>query len=211
MNQVLLKFLFLLFFIISASFVNAQSTDRDNPTPIIANKASAFFDVSNTDKGFYHSFVANPGELKIIFSLEAGKRTVNQIELDVYDENARKIATKNITSGLGRTEQSILRINIENRQTILLRITILHANGEGQYRLQLEGTVARNENTSSSKIFYFPDTPSNKVSTGIDFSNIAQPLTLPQKGQLKILMKDGSIIVIDLSEVKSNIVKNTPN
>lgn len=196
-------FLFLL--LASASFANAQSTDRDNPTPIPSNKASAFFDGSNTNDGFYYSYVANPGELKITFTLEAGKRSVNQIELDVFNEDARKLATKNLSSGSGRTEQAILRVNIEKRQTILLRITIYHANGEGQFRLQLDSGVARNEGTASPKIFYFPDAAPTKVVWGINFDNLPTA-GLPNKGILKILMKDGSIIVIDLSAVSASTV-----
>lgn len=205
--------------IISVCFVNAQSKDGDNPTLIISNKASAFFDGKDDNSGFYYSYQANSGELKITLSLEAGKNSINQISFDVYDENARKLATKNITAGLGKKEKEIIRINIEKKQTILFRIFVEHANGEAQYQLQLEETSVSQNNSSTTgnsdnKVIQCgfctlgnPKLGGGTEFTTLDLSKQIQEL-LPKKGTLLIKTKDGGTVVINLNEVETFYVKS---
>ena len=45
------------------SFTNAQSRERDRPTPLTSNEVSGLIDSENRGKFYYYSFVANPGEL----------------------------------------------------------------------------------------------------------------------------------------------------
>lgn len=148
----------LLILIASVVSANAQSKDRDNPTQLTSNLISGLINSDNLGDNYYYSFVAGPGEITITLSIEAGPKSgvfpnPNQVSFELFDENARKIASKSQIAFDGRTEQAIERIRLTRRQDILLRISITEGfnSGLGKYRLRLSGAVDINQNTSSTR------------------------------------------------------------
>ena len=132
----------LLMLIASVGSANAQSKDRDNPTRLTSNEISGSIDSTNVGDNYHYTFVAGPGEVTIILSVEAGQGVNAQdVIFNLFDPDAREISTGSVMASGGRTEQVVKRINITRRQPVLLRIILRNSYGAGRYRLRLSGAV----------------------------------------------------------------------
>ena len=132
-----LKFLLGLFlFVLLASQTTAQSTDRDNPTPLAAN------DIRGTGIGnkveYYFTFLAGPGD--IIITVDSGaKGSFSQLEAQLFDLDAQKLAQVQNLPYPGETSRKVSRANLGVQQPVLLRIFL--DRDAAQYLVRLTGAI----------------------------------------------------------------------
>jgi hypothetical protein len=186
----------LLITIASADCATSQSKDRKNPTRLTSNEVSGLIG-GNLGDSYYYSFIAGPGKIRLALNLEGGKGmlTYNVIEIEVFNEKMRKIASTSVTSISGRPAQRTLPVNFSRRERVLLRINVPEGNqGSAKYRLRLSGAVEVAQGTGDA----------NRDMTGVgersqkDIGNC-----VPKQGTLVIKMKDGSRKIIDLGETET--------
>lgn len=116
---------------------------------------------------------------------------------ELFDEDAKSITGKFVTSSMGRTEQSIEHVTIKRCQVLLLRVISSYNYGPGKYRVRLAGAVDIGQGVSGndpSTIAALAREPTNQ-SKNID--------CLPKHGTLIVKMKDGSKKIIDLSDAET--------
>jgi hypothetical protein len=183
------------------SSTNAQSKDRDNPTPLTSNEISDTIRPDNKGDNYHYSFVAGSGEITITLTVVSGGH-VNQVHFDLYDEDAKWIAGKTVTAGRGTSEQVVEHVQITRRQPVLLRIILSRFYfGPGKYRVHISGAVD------------FGDHRSGGIGSTDELRAIfADPQEclqlLPKTGALRVKMKDGSIKRIDLSQTEEITIEH---
>ena len=125
----------LLFIVATAIGANAQSQDRENPTPF----------ASNTIKGngigkkveYFYSFTAGPGEVAITVDLKAKAGSTNA-DVEIFDEDGSKTFYyyPNATS---QNEHAVKRFTLNNKQLLTLRLAL--DSSAGAYSIKLAGPV----------------------------------------------------------------------
>ena len=171
----------LLIMIASVDSATAQSMDRKNPTRLTSNEISGLIG-GNLGDSYYYTFIAGPGKIRLTLTLEGekGMLTYNAIEIEVFNEKVRKIASASVTSISGRSAQRTLPVNFSRRERVLLRINVPDGNQvAAKYRLRLSGAIEVAQGTGAA----------------ID--------CVPKQGTLVIKMKDGSRKIIDLGETET--------
>ena len=120
-----------------AGAATAQSTDRDQPTPLKVDELRA--DFSQDDPEYFYSFTAGPGE--VIFTLDVkgtgGGGGVPYVYL--YNTDGRQLDSFNQIVGGGSSEKLVKRVSFAQPQIIVMRIG-KHI-GKGSYRLRIGGAV----------------------------------------------------------------------
>lgn len=133
---------FLLLF--SASLAPAQSTDRDNPTPLDSTELRGDLDGTGTE--YFYSFVAGPGELTLTFDIKASGTNAGA-NFDLFDKNSRPILANILVQAIDRgSERVVEKVQLGTRQTVLLRIKGIDygsESGRGTYMVRLGGAVAQ--------------------------------------------------------------------
>ena len=183
----------LLITIASVDSATSQSTDRNNPTRLTSNEISGLIG-GNLGDSYYYTFFGGPGKIKLTLTLEGGKGmlTYNAIEIEVFNEKVRKIASASVTSISGRSAQRTLPVNFSRRERVLLRINVPEGNQvSAKYRLRLSGAIEVPQGTRG-------DVAGVGESSRKDSGDC-----LPKQGTLVIKMKDGSRKVIDLGETET--------
>jgi hypothetical protein len=204
----------LLIITILPSFTNAQSRDRDKPTPLTSNEISGLIDSETKGKFYYYSFVANPGEVSITLTVEPGRKAnendfiaMTAVGFSLFDRNAEEIAGKSVTTAESQgAKQAVARVEITRRQTVVLSINVPDApyykSVGGKYRIRIEGAAEFSQNRSTAGI----GVSDPIVQEGIDQvrakGKTDNPNCLPKQGTLIVKMKDGSKKIIDLSEAE---------
>jgi hypothetical protein len=176
-----------------------QSTDRDNPTRLTANEASGRF---SGIAEHYYSFVAGPGEVKVLLDGKADEHSTT-IYAELSDADGRLLTNLEGTLGGDKVieasvtstwERYVARYQVKRRQPLVLKIYTL--SNPGLYKVRLEGAVALGRGGDP------PVTAGrgNVVSAGrID--------CLPRSGILRIVMNDGTTQEINLSGVRETSLK----
>lgn len=128
----LVSFLLLVGWAITA---NAQSQDRDNPTPLVANTIKGNGIGKKVE--YYYSFTAGPGEVALTVDLKA-KAGSTSAEVEIFDEDASKIFYyyPNATS---QNERAIKRITLSGKQLLTLRLAL--DSSAGDYSIKVAGPV----------------------------------------------------------------------
>jgi hypothetical protein len=189
-----------------AAVVNAQSTERDNPTKLKSNEISGLIDSDSRGHFYYYSFMAGPGEVSITLTVEPGRPTTTTIALtsmgfNLYDRNAEELVGKSVSttqsSGPG---QAVARVEITRRQKVVLGISIsdgaLFKTVGGKYRLRINGPVDFNQASAEGS--------GGLTQADVDAAVASRTgACLPKQGTLIIKMKDGSKKLIDLSEAET--------
>jgi hypothetical protein len=133
---------FLLFLAVAWSVpAAAQSTDRDNPTPIKLAEVNGELDGSGNE--YFYSFRAGPGELTLTVDVKSstGQALLN---FELLGKNA---ATPLICCEFaqadsdGQSARVVKSVKLAKRQTVVLHVTVGKA-GTGSYRVRLSGAVA---------------------------------------------------------------------
>jgi len=210
---------------------NAQSQDRDNPTPFVSNTIKG----SGTGKKveYFYSFTAGPGEVAITVDLKAKAGSTNA-DVEIFDEDGSKTFYyyPNATS---QNEHAVKRFTLNNKQLLVLRLAL--DSSAGEYSIKLGGAVelavqaaAPPGDTAPSSAEEQPQPPSetpvsdpataiptdaatgatpksgkgSKFDLGLNlFQTAGTHFGLPTSGMLHIVMRDGTTQDIDLSKVKS--------
>ena len=114
----------------------AQSTDRDNPTPLASN------DIRGNAIGkkveYYYTFLAGPGE--VILTVDSGaKGSFSQLEAQLFDLDAEKLAQVQNLPYPGETSRKVTRASFGAQQPVLLRIFL--DRDAAQYLVRVSGAV----------------------------------------------------------------------
>jgi hypothetical protein len=183
----------LVFTSIYAGATQAQSTDRDRPTPLKSNELRGELDGSDSE--YFYSFVAGPGELTLTFEVTASATNAGAT-IDLFDKNARSVLSGLMAQGIDRGSERVVKsVRLGARQTLIMRLKAMSygsssGNAKGTFLVRLSGAGAQKGETSGSA-----------DSQGDD------RLGLPTSGILRLEMSDGTTQEINLSRVRRASVK----
>lgn len=193
MKRSLLLGVGLLLFMAATGSANAQSTNRDHPTPLTSNELSGEL---NGDGGeTFYSFVAGPGELTITVDVQSTDGTLampfellnaNGADALICCEFAQADAP-------GQTGRAVKSVRLRSRQTIILHLTE-NKYGAGNYRVTLSGPASFGGGAASKGVYQTSGRPGTSAG--------GNRMNLPASGTLRIRMRDGSTKEIDLSLVR---------
>jgi hypothetical protein len=113
----------------------AQSSDRDNPTPL----------ASNTIKGngigkkveYYYSLNAGPGEIVVTVDLKAKSGTTGA-DVEIFDTESNKIFYY-YPGATSTNERGVKKVSVSSKQQLLLRLAF--DMDAGEYAIKLAGPV----------------------------------------------------------------------
>ncbi len=109
-----------------------------NPMRLTTNTISGQLNTGNSGKQYYYIFTAIPGELTITLNVESTPQSsFNGVQFVLLDLNEKIIGSGTTMSNYGRTTQSVEKINITQKRTMLLRVESLNNLGSGKYHIQL--------------------------------------------------------------------------
>jgi hypothetical protein len=157
----------------TAIAANAQSIDRDNPTPLTSGKIEGAGGDQKTV--YYYSFEAGPGNVSATLAAKTKKGAKSAaVGIELFDVNARSLTSTllneglgggkekldqvlsnglgRLTSGLdsltGDTRRKSSRVNLKAKQTLTLRLTV--GPGIETYTVKLDGAVEFGEAATAS-------------------------------------------------------------
>lgn len=109
--------------------------DRDNPTPLTTNEVAG----RASARDLYYSFSAGPGEVKMSLEVTADGAIVT---VEMFDANANKLQFEGNKTAFSVASNYHTRLNLDQRQQVLMRISHQNPNGLKSYRLKLDGAVS---------------------------------------------------------------------
>jgi len=206
------------------AWAQAGSTERDNPTALSVNT------IKGTGVGkkveYFYSFTAGPGEVVLTIDLKAKSGSTNA-DVEVFEAEGGKIFYHYPNATI-QNERAVKKFNVDTKQVLTLRIAL--DGNAGDYSIKFGGAVELAAIDSSTS-----QTPSNQDQTSeaqpqtdvpsatdssvpkvkgtkLEFGmNILQTVGtqfgLPTSGHLHLVMKDGTVQDINLSNVKSASLK----
>ncbi|MDT5269616.1 MAG: hypothetical protein QOH49_1802 [Acidobacteriota bacterium] len=198
MKQSILLGVGLVLLMAATGSANAQSTDRDHPTPLSSNELTGRLD-GNGGETFY-SFVAGPGELTITVDVKSTDGTF-AMPFELLNANGADslLCCEFAQAGApGETGRSVKSIRIKSRQTVILHLTE-YKYGAGTYRVRFDGPTSFGGGAAPRGVF--PSSRRPGTSAG------GNRMNLPVSGTLLIRMRDGSTKEIDLSLVREASVQ----
>ncbi len=116
----------------------AQSTSRNNPTPVRESDIRGEF--NQKDPEYFYSFIAEPGEMTFTLDVKA-KNYGGAIYCTLFDVNGRQIDAFEQVVSKGQSEKLIKRVLFVKRKKVVMRI--FSGNGEGYYHLFIENNLAQ--------------------------------------------------------------------
>jgi hypothetical protein len=125
--------------------VAAQSTDRDNPTPLKTADITGVIEPKRQSDDAYYTFVAGPGTVRVMLSVTAKRGVVDSAFVDgtmvLFDPDGDRIDSTYVQS-FGSTEQQQAGFTVKVAMPVVLRITVKDHNGSGgSYRIRVTGDV----------------------------------------------------------------------
>ena len=185
----------------AASF--AQSTDRDNPTPLSSGEISGSFIDHQRDHGKenFYSFIAGPGELTIVFDVKRqsqGDMATINFELLERNGSIALICCEYAQSGDGGSGRETARVKLTRLQTVVLHITNASVGG-GTFHIHIGGAASFGGTTIGGG--YGDANDDDHANRGGD------QITVPASGTLHIRMKNGTTQDIDLGLVRNVSVR----
>jgi hypothetical protein len=220
------RFLLLSILLIAATAfgANAQSQDRDNPTPFASNTVKGNGIGKKVD--YFYSFTAGPGEVVVTVDLKAKAGSTNA-DVEIFDADSKIFYVyPNATT---TAEHAVKRFTLSSKQPLILRLSF--DSSAGEYSIKLTGPVelpapavepaasdpavaataeqpAMSSSESDAATGTTADTAKSSKGSKLNFGvNILQSVGnqfgLPTSGVLHFLMKDGTVQDIDLSKVKT--------
>jgi len=113
----------------------AQSSDRDNPTPLASNMIKG----NGTGKKveYYYSFNAGPGEIVVTVDLKA-KSGSTGADVEIFDGDGDKVFYL-YPNAASTNERLVKKVAVTSKQQLILRLAFDTAAGE--YAIKLAGPV----------------------------------------------------------------------
>ena len=187
---------------IGAASALAQSTDRDNPTPLTSAEVTGSFIDHQRDnnKESFYSFTAGPGQLTIVFDVKRRRQgEMGSFSFELLERNGSTplLCCEGAQSGDGGTGRETARVKLTRRQTVILHITNA-SNGGGSFDARLSGAAIS---------FGTVDDRRDNNNGGRDNRGGGDPVEVPATGILHIRMKNGTTQDIDLSRIRSISVR----
>ena len=184
--------LILLVCAVSSAAQTTPSTDRDSPTPFVANEVKG--EGTNEKTEYFYRFEAGPGEVTLTFDVKADKgANLHGFDYEVFDAQSRRLTGGFLDPVRGESKRKIEKINVRGQQQLLLRLVVTEY--VDTYRIRLSGAVSTGEPASVN------------MSTMSLTKDAGNRMCLPATGTLVVAMADGTEQQIDLSQVKSSAVK----
>jgi hypothetical protein len=119
-----------------AASAAAQSTDRDNPTPLASNEVRGNGVGKKIE--YYYTFLAGPGE--VILTVDSGaKGSFSQLEAQIFNLDAEKLAQVQNLPYPGETSRKVTRVSFGAQQPVLLRVFVDH--DAAQYLVRIGGAA----------------------------------------------------------------------
>jgi hypothetical protein len=171
-----------LFLIAAAGPSTAQSTDRDNPTPLKSDELKA--DFSQDDPEYFYSFIAGPGEVVFTLDVKGAPPGGGVPYFHLFNTEGRELDSFDKFAAGNASEKLVKRVSFAKRQPVVMRIG--KPIGAGSYRLRISGAVALEK----------------EAATGTE-----DRMGLPTSGTLRIELTDGSAQEVDLRRVRRVVVK----
>ncbi len=187
----------------------AQSTDPFNPTPMTTDTVKGRWSAGKL-VSHYYSFVAGPGVVKVMFNCvdDSGSQIVGQQVSDADGHLLRRVEsigkdsepptyTTEVANGAG--VRLVSTYELKRRQRLIVRFytDIIAPETGGSYTIKVSGDgVAANEAATSTT-----SSPSGNN------AGINKTFSLPNSGKLRLVMKDGTIQEINLSNVQEASIR----
>jgi len=114
--------------------VNAQSQDRENPTPLAANTVKGNGIGKKVE--YYYSFTAGPGEVLVTVDLKAKAGSTNA-DVEIFDQDSKIFYVyPNATT---TAEHTVKHFTLSSKQPLILRLSF--DSSAGEYSIKLSGAV----------------------------------------------------------------------
>ena len=181
----------------------AQSTDRDNPTPLNSSEISG--NMNDLNRETFYSFTAGPGEVTITLDVNAQRDSQGLLNFDVLARNgATSLACCYFAQGNGGgTAREVATFKLTKRQTVILHTTNGPIGG-GTFRFRVTGSATFGGGPVGDNDGGYRNDNSNYPRGN---RGDGDPVEVPQSGTLHIRMKDGSTKDIDLSRIRNITVR----
>lgn len=176
----------LLLLIAAPDSSTAQSTSRDNPTPLKSDELTA--DFSQDDPEYFYTFTAGPGEVIFTLDVKGAPPGGGVPYFHLFNTEGRQLDSFDQFAAGNASEKLVKRVSFARRQRVVMRIA--KPIGGGSYRLRISGAVA--------------------LEKGAATDGSSQPdsrMGLPASGTLRIELNDGSAQEFDLRRVRRVTVK----
>jgi hypothetical protein len=162
----------------------AQSTDRDRPTPLVSPEVTGRITLDRMGEHFYR-FMAGPGELSLTLEVRPISG-FSKAYADVTDADARELLAVEVGAG-DRSERTVKRVRLNRAQAVVLRVgTNTSADYAATYLVRLGGAF----------------TGAREGSTALTAGAAEGRLRVPERGTLRIEMTNGMIQDVDLRLVR---------
>ena len=183
----------------TTTFTSAQSSSRDNPTPL--NSGDITGNMNDHDKESFYSFTAGPGEVTITVDVKAQRDTQGVLNFEVLARNgATSLECCHYAQGDGGgTGRNVATFKLTKRQTVILHTTNGPIGG-GTFRIRLSGATAFSGGVTGGG-------PGKGDGGGRERGEGGEQVNVPTRGTLHIRMKNGTTKDIDLSLIRSVTVR----
>lgn len=202
-NQIFIA-LFALVFAFAVASVSAQSSDRDNPTPLVSATLSGNMNQHNAEN--FYSFTAGPGELTIVVDVKARRNDIGVLnfELLARDGSTSLLCCEFAQGDNGGTGRDTKSVHLSRKQTVILHTTNGPVGG-GTFDVRLSGASAYFGNSDSRGNEGRGDNDGNNNGRGRGRGG--ELVDVPSAGILHIRMKNGTVQDIDLGRVRDITVR----
>ena len=147
--------------------------DRNHPLPFPSG-GEVTGRIAEDDRGeVFYAFSAGPGPLVVTVDLAPNNANIN-VDLNLLDQGGRSLLAMNPRGYNDKSVREVKRIVLPRAERLVLQVGRNWYEGSGTFRIQVEGSTHAG----------------------------AVPLDLPAQGTLRLLMKDGKTIDMDLAEVR---------
>jgi hypothetical protein len=189
----LMSLMILLGSALSAAAQTTPSTDRDSPTPFTTNEVKG--EGTNDKTEYFYSFTAGPGEVTLAFDVKAAKQAnLHGFDYELFDARSSRLAGGFLDPVRGESKRKIEKINVRGQQQLLLRLVVTEY--VDTYRIRLDGAAGGIVTGAPSA-----------TTAPLAAAQAGNRMCLPATGTLVIILADGTEEQIDLSQVKSAVVK----
>ena len=176
----------LIFTFAFTAVTQAQSTDRDNPTPLKSDELKA--DFSQDDPEYFYSFIAGPGEVVFTLDVKGAAPSGGVPYIHLFNMDGRELDSFDKFAAGNASEKLVKRVSFAKRQPVVMRIG--KPIGGGSYRLRISGAVALEKGAATDT----GDRGDGRMG-------------LPTSGILRLEMSDGTTQEINLSRVRRATIK----
>jgi len=180
-----------------AGAITAQSSDRNNPTPLSSGEITG--NMNDPNKESFYSFTAGPGEMTITVDVKARRDDIGVLNFELLGRNSSTPLiccefAQGDNGGAGRDTKSI---KLTKRQTVVLHTTNGPVGG-GTFEVRLSGATSFVGSSSDA------GGSNNAPGRG---SRSGEQISVPTSGILHIRMKNGTSQDTDLSHVSDISVR----